>query len=184
MMHVAEHPFWLALLAIFSIVFTILAVVTASNAFRLRRILLQWHGGQEFAGVFLLAIVGIWGLSLYMGADVPLFNWFCYGWIAGTWYFSSVLMSMRFVTDHGIVKNLNDPDQTVPWYGIHDYSEQETEEGVRFVFLYRSPDLTRLEILVPNKRLEAFRSVLMRKFERRFTESRNTILDRYFNETS
>jgi hypothetical protein len=48
--------------------------------------------------------------------------------------------------------------------------EQETSEGVRFVFLYGSPELNRLELVVPTARVDAFRKVLLRKFQRRFTE--------------
>jgi len=157
------------LLAGVAIAFTLLATVTLSNAFRLRRILLKWHGGQEFAGFFLLAVVAIWWTDLQDG-ELPAATWAAYGWVACTWMLSSALMSMRFVTDHGIVKNINDPDQTVPWFSIHDYMEQETTKGVRFVFLYRSPDVQRLELVVPHNRIDAFRKVLLRKFQRRFTE--------------
>lgn len=157
------------LLAVVTIAFTLLAAVTLSNAFRLRRILLRWHGGQEYAGFFLLSIIAIWLVDLRDGL-LPAATWAVYGWVACTWMISSALMSMRFVTDHGIVKNINDPDQTVPWFAIHDYMEQETPDGVRFVFLYRSPEVQRLELVVPSARIDAFRKVLLRKFQRRFTE--------------
>lgn len=161
--------FFTILLAVVTIAFTLLSAVTLSNAFRLRRILLKWHGGQEFAGFFLLSIIAIWLVDLRDGL-LPAATWAVYGWVACTWMISSVLMSMRFVTDHGIVKNINDPDQTVPWFAIHDYMEQETPDGVRFVFLYRSPEVQRLELVVPSARIDAFRKVLLRKFQRRFTE--------------
>lgn len=162
------HLFTL-LLAGAAIAFTLLAAVTVSNALRLRRILLKWHGGQEFAVFFLLAIGAILWVDLRDGS-LPATTWAVYAWVAVMWMLSSALMSMRFVTDHGIVKNLNDPDQTVPWYSIHDYIEQETPKGIRFVFMYRSPEVTRLELLVPHARIDAFRKVLLRKFQRRFSE--------------
>ncbi|MFW6348641.1 MAG: hypothetical protein ACOC2C_08555, partial [Cyclonatronaceae bacterium] len=56
-----------------------------------------------------------------------------YVFIALNWFVSSYFMSKRYITDHGIVKNINDPSQTVPWSCIQDFIEYETldtgEEG-------------------------------------------------------
>jgi hypothetical protein len=93
----AVAPLLALMLAGVAIAFTLLATVTLTNAFRLRRILLKWHGGQEFAGFFLLAVVAIWWTDLQDG-ELPAATWAAYGWVACTWMLSSALMSMRFVT--------------------------------------------------------------------------------------
>jgi hypothetical protein len=171
------------LLAFFTIASFMLAFVTLSNAYRLRNTLLSWKAGKLFgfpifASIFLVFTLGIWllagqvGLAGYSGVLA------CYAVMAFNWMLSSYFMSMRFITDHGIVKNINDPSQTIPWSNVHDLVERKTSEGVAYSFFYlpsAGPSSTRhcirVELIVPKLHLEAFRRIMEHKLGRRFKQS-------------
>lgn len=172
----------LMMLAFATLAFTLLALVTVSNAWRLRNPLITWKAGK-LAGYPLFATVFL-GFSLF--TSLVLYNrgeaamlpvMLCYSWIATTWFFSSYQMSKRYITDNGIVKNVNDPSQTVVWSAVSDYLEKPTSNGVFFTFFYvipatpmRDKKIGRVELFVPDSRIEAFKKLLHFKLRRRFTE--------------
>jgi len=173
----------LLMLAFAMLAFTMLAAVTVSNAWRLRNPLIAWKSGKLagyplFASLF-LGFSAVASLVLYQRGDQALLPvMLCYSWIALTWFFSSYQMSKRYITDNGIVKNVNDPSQTVSWSVINDYVEKPVPGGVNFVFFYVIPasplhdkTMGRVELFVPDERKEAFKKLLHFKLKRRFNEA-------------
>ncbi|MDZ7690506.1 MAG: hypothetical protein U5K69_05110 [Balneolaceae bacterium] len=88
------------------------------------------------------------------------------------WFVNSYLASKRYITDNGIIKNINDPSQSIQWYQIRDYLEQEQNGYQKFIFLYKQekksdkPEFVRLELDVPEKHLENFRKLIVHKLGR------------------
>lgn len=168
------------MLGFFAFCSFLLALVTLWNKFRLRNIRLTWRQGKLagfplFATIFtgftvLLLIVawynGMGGHKLIIGM---------YGFMSINWMVSSYLMSKRYITDHGIAKNINDPSQTIAWSDIHDFYEHKGMGFYRFSFFYSSRNKTtgqvschKLDIEVPEQRIGAFRKILAQKLGRRF----------------
>lgn len=172
----------LMMLAFATLAFTLLAMVTVSNAVRLRNILVTWRAGKLngfplFASIFLGFCIFTGLLVSVKSAQVNIPLMLCYIWIAIAWLFSSYQMSKRYITDNGIVKNINDPSQTVIWSSISDFVEKPVNGGVNFVFFYLTAateasekHMARLELFVPYHRIETFRKVLDFKLRRRFTQ--------------
>jgi hypothetical protein len=170
--------FLVSTLVFFIVVSTLLSVVTLGNALRLRRIKLSWKSGHVmgypiFSAVFLLFLVLFSGVSIvyYGSPDYAIFM--SYLWIGLNWFISSYLMSKRFITEHGIVKNVNDPSQTIGWGQVTDYFEQSHDKFVRFIFVYQviiqhKKELHRIELDVPNSFISAFRELISLKLARRF----------------
>lgn len=176
------HILMLSMLAFATVAFTLTALVTVSNAWRLRNPLLSWRAGKLygfplFATIF-LAFTLMAGVTLYMKGITSELPWIaCYVWIATMWWFSSYQLSKRYITDHGIVKNLNDPSQTVAWSSINDYIVEELPEGINFRFLYLMYDtdhqirrVARLDLFVPGQYTEEFTRLLNHKLHRSFSE--------------
>lgn len=169
-----------ALLGFFTLATTILAFVTLSNSLRLRNVLQTWKGGKLggyplfsslFLGFLFFLTVVVWnaGLTQYNAAM------FSYTWIGLNWFIASHLMMKRFITDHGIVKNINDPSQTISWHEIVDYAERKENDLHRFTFIYNSAEIRsrrkeaiKLELTVPEEEIEEFRKILRKKLDRRF----------------
>lgn len=170
----------LVLLAFFTVGTTMLMMVTVSNALRLRNVEITWKAGKLlgyplFSTLFLLVsillTVMIFANELYHHT-IPMM---CYNWIGVNWFISSYFMSKRFVTDHGIVKNINDPSQTVAWNRIMDYVERNDGSNQTYVFFYpdflpgeRSRNI-RLELEVPVEKRTPFAHILQKKLGRRFS---------------
>lgn len=126
------YAFLTGTLVLFSIASFALAMVTVTNAYRLRNVLISWRGGHIwglplFASFFLLTALMLVGLAWYKQADQYYTICSGYVFIALNWFISSYFMSKRYVTDHGIVKNINDPSQTVSWSRIQDFIEHDAE---------------------------------------------------------
>ncbi|MGM0739735.1 MAG: hypothetical protein ACQETM_11320, partial [Bacteroidota bacterium] len=99
----------------------------------------------------------------------------CYNWIGLNWFITSFLMSKRYVTDNGIVKNINDPSQTVAWNRIMDYVERIDGKHLKYIFFYpehipgeRSQNI-RLELDIPAEKRRNFGNILQKKLGRRFS---------------
>lgn len=167
-----------SVLVFFIVVSTLLMVVTLGNALRLRRVKLSWKAGHFmgypiFSSLFLAFLFVFSGVSLtyYSHPDFSIF--ISYHWIALNWFISSYLMSKRYITEYGLVKNVNDPSQTVSWTQVTDYFEHKQEKSVRFVFIYQrlvqtQKQTQRIELDVPKAFLPAFRQFLNFKLARRF----------------
>lgn len=169
--------YWVLLLG-FAIISSVLALYSLQNAVRLRNVRLSWKAGNLkgyplFSTLFLgFSTVGI-AVSFYDQAVVQLAISSLYMIVAGGWFMSSYLSSKRYITDHGIVKNINDPSQTIAWYQIRDFVEQQEGNDAVFVFIYSEdfedhPDhLVRLELTVPGKYLSSFKKLISHKLGRR-----------------
>ncbi|MCH8496097.1 MAG: hypothetical protein LAT57_10785 [Balneolales bacterium] len=172
----------LMMLAFATLAFTLLAMVTVSNAWRLRNPLLSWRAGKLygyplFASIFLGFSIFTSFVLYYKGESGMGPVMACYSWIALTWFFSSYQMSKRYITDNGIVKNVNDPSQTVRWSNIADFIEKQSAGGSIFVFFYMQSEpgaskkqMNRVELFVPNVQRDTFHKLLNYKLRRRFTQ--------------
>jgi hypothetical protein len=172
----------LSMLAFATVSFTLLSMVTVSNAWRLRNPLISWNSGKLFGyplfATIFLVFTAIVSISLIQTEKAGILPWMlCYNWIAIVWLFSSYQLSKRYITDNGIVKNVNDPSQTVVWGNISDYIEKPVNGGSNFLFLYMlkgydsgDKQMTRLELFVPETHLGDFQKILNYKLRRRFTE--------------
>jgi hypothetical protein len=158
---------------------------TMSNVFRLRRVRLSWKSGKLFGyPIFATAFV-LFCSSLIIGmiwsSSFEHMN-FAIGYLLSgiAWMSVSLMSGTRYITDHGIVKNVNDVSQTLPWHQVIDFMENETEDGARFTFFYlnegedgHSTNM-RLELPVPKKHYAQFTKILSQQLGRRFNASQLT----------
>lgn len=175
------------LLAFFTLASCMLAFVTLTNAFRLRNILMSWDSGKLFgfplfASIFLLFTSGILIGVHFLGISGYTAIMSLYVFMSFNWLLSSYYMSKRFITDYGIVKNINDPSQTIPWSHVHDLVEKETDKGVQFAFFYLprtgAADIRnciRVDLEVPGLHLDSFRKIMEHKLGRRFSQNQVAI---------
>lgn len=165
------------LVAIFAFAATVMAAATLLNKFRLRNVRLSWKAGKFngyplFSTLFLLFSIGLFGLAFYKGSTTHWVTFLLYFWMGGGWFVNSYLASKRYITDNGIIKNINDPSQSIQWYQIRDYLEQDQGGHQQYIFLYKEDEVTnntqfvRLELDVPKKQLENFRKLLAHKLGR------------------
>jgi len=174
----SEYKFFLLiLLAIFSLVSTMIGGVTVFNAFRLRNVRMSWRAGNLkgyplFSTVFLVISICLLGYAFFRGTIFDLVAFLLYFWMSGGWFITSYLASKRYITDNGIVKNINDPSQTIPWYQIRDFVEKEIKSGKHYIFLYREdPKLDRerfirLDLQVPAEKDPDFKKLISHKLGR------------------
>jgi len=170
------HSLFVLLLALITLGSTFLSAYSILNVIRLRNVRLKWKAGKLagypiFSTFFLFVTFALAGVVYHYGYTqyYPIIA--CYGWIGMNWFLASYLASMRFITDHGIVKNINDPSQTVAWHQMTDYVEKKNASGSEFVFIYqqRDPDIfkqnacIRLELDIPPQKLEDFRKIVSYK---------------------
>ena len=172
----------LVMLAFATVAFTLMAMVTVSNAWRLRNPLISWRAGKVFgfplfATIFLVFILSSSLLIVEHGERAEMTMMLCYSWIGLTWWLTSFQLSKRFVTDYGIVKNVNDPSQTISWNNVSDYIELDAHNGKLYVFLYMVRDHEtglnkshRLELFVPQQHQRSFSRLVDFKLRHRFTE--------------
>jgi len=100
------------------------------------------------------------------------------------WFVSSYFTSKSYITDHGIVKNINDPSQTIAWHQINDYVEKPASKGSEFVFIYqavpgntRDRKIIRLELVVPDSKTDKFNKVIDLKIGKTMTPVVDTSFD-------
>ncbi len=170
----------LVILALITLGTTMIMMVTASNALRLRNIEISWRAGKLFgfplfSTIFLFVTITLTFLVYTQQLYHHTVTMVCYNWIGVNWFVTSYLMSKRFVTDHGIVKNINDPSQTVAWSRIMDYVERNSGKQMKYIFFYpehvpgeRSRSI-RLELDVPVGKSLSFGSIIQCKLGRRFS---------------
>ncbi len=183
------YSLFVLLLALFTLGATFLAVYTVANAIRLRNIRISWKSGKMggyplFSTLFLgfLLIVAA-GVTLY-GIDQYNTIISCYLWMGICWFTSSYFTSKSYITDHGIVKNINDPSQTIAWHQINDYVEKPSSRGSDYVFIYREiggeeprKRLIRLELFVPDRSTLKFDKIVSLKIGRLMTPVADTSFD-------
>lgn len=170
--------FFQSVIVLFTIASTLLDAYSFQNKLRLRNVRLSWRAGKLrgyplFATVF-LGLITTLGMIVYLIEDTRNFGFFAaYVWIGGMWFISSYLASKHYITDYGIVKNINEPSQTIPWFQILDFVEKETLAGCEYTFTYSEMDkaLTKgykqLRIVVPATKRKAFQKVVSLKLKSR-----------------
>lgn len=176
--------FWL-ILTTFTLGAVVLAVSTLINVFRLRNVRMSWRAGKLggyplFATVFLGVAVLITGISFYESSTEAMVASGLYLGFSLCWFATSYFATKCFVTDYGIVKNVNEPSQTVAWHQIRDFVEKDKNSGVDYIFLYYQDekdipgDLVRLELMVPSKEIKSFQKLISHKLGRRIRCYTNT----------
>lgn len=171
--------FFQGVIVLFTISSTLLAGYSVMNKFRLRKVRMSWRAGKFagyplFATVFLV-LIGSLGIVALLVNDVSRFPTFvCYVWIGCMWFIASYLASKHYITDYGIVKNINEPSQTIPWFQILDQVEKVQKEGVEYSFSYSELDKSltegfkQLKIYVPNSKRKRFEKIVSLKLKNRF----------------
>ena len=165
--------FWF-ILGTFTLAAIGLAAATLLNVIRLRNVRLSWKAGKVkgyplFSTLFLLSALLVGGLAVYSGTAGEAVAAGLYAWVGLCWFATSYYASKRFITDHGIVKNVNEPSQTVAWHQIRDFVEKEKKDRISYIFIYSSDtrkeaaDLIRLELDVPLQKKKAFRNLISHK---------------------
>ncbi len=158
---------------------TALTVWTWMNTRRLRNRMMSWHDSgitkwPVFPSLFVALCVAAIAVNALMGRhDFHVYE-ACYLWTGLNWMASYRMMGKRHITDYGIVKNINDPSQTIAWHQINDYLEQERPGATEFTFFFvenggdglRSH---RIRLNVPADRYETFRRILTYKVDRHLT---------------
>lgn len=169
--------FWL-ILGLFTLGSVVMATATLFNVVRLRNVRLSWKAGKVlgyplFSTLFVCSTLIVGGIALYYGSVEEIIAAGLYGWMGGCWFFTSFVATKRYITDHGIVKNVNEPMQTIAWHQIRDFVEKEKENHIHYIFIYSADiydstsKLIRLELLVPLRKKEAFRNLVSHKLGRR-----------------
>jgi len=150
---------------------------------------MSWKSGKLwgyplFSGVFLFSILIMVALVFRYQLEAYYTIFGCYTWMGLSWWVSSFFASKSYITDHGIVKNINDPSQTVAWHQICDYVEKQDHKGSEFVFMYQNgidfdkiPDVTRLELFVPDRKVSKFEKIISLKIGKSMTP----VVDSNFN---
>ncbi len=165
------------LLALFTLASTFLAVYSIANTVRLKNIRMSWKRGKlggypVFSTSFLLVSVLLTAVVFGNGLNHYYIVSGCYVWISACWFTSSYLASLCFISDYGIVKNINDPSQTVAWHQVTDLVEKQDKNGTSMVFIYQKPnkspgfqipELVRLELFVPDEKESTFQKILTYK---------------------
>ncbi|SHF03619.1 hypothetical protein SAMN05443144_10532 [Fodinibius roseus] len=186
--------YWL-ILGTFTLAAVFWATATLLNVVRLRNVRLSWKTGKVkgyplFSTLFLLATLTVGGLAVYRGVSAEIIASALYIWLGVSWFGTSYFASKRFITDYGIVKNVNEPSQTVAWHQIRDFVEKEKEEHIHYIFIYSADiyddysDLIRLELEVPHKQQRAFQNLIAHKLGHRircYVKDDDTINVEQFN---
>lgn len=175
------HSLFVLLLALFTMGATFLAVYTVANALRIRNIRISWKSGKLWGNpLFSTLFLGFLGVVVVVVYSYQVEQYYsiigCYVWMGICWFTSSYFTSKSYITDHGIVKNINDPSQTIAWHQINDYVEKPATKGSDYVFIYGENDmergrkrLIRLELFVPDRRTLKFDKIVALKIGRIMT---------------
>jgi hypothetical protein len=185
-----EYLYWVShisylydgLLLIFTLSATMLGAITVSNAMRLRNVQMSWNGGHLrgyplISTIFLLFTLFLL-LVTFWREPQSLVKVAAYNWIGINWFLVSHLSAKVYISDYGVVKNVNDPSQTIAWHQVIDLVEREEEGETVYTFLYFNKQkgysirdkrkCVRLELVIPSRKKKAFRKILSFKLGRRF----------------
>lgn len=171
--------FFQGVIVLFTIASTLMAGYSVQNKFRLRNVRLSWRSGRLngyplFATVFLGLIIILASVVYEIEDQLQYTVFSCYLWIGFMWFISSYLASKHYITDHGIVKNINEPSQTIPWFQILDQVESKESKGTEYTFTYSELDKSLIEgyktlrIFVPNTKSDSFQKIVSLKLKNRF----------------
>jgi hypothetical protein len=171
------------LLLVASVTIGGLAFTTTVQVFRLRNKRMSWRAGTLkgfplFSTLFLGISILLSAIMWFNGSLWSISAAGLYLFISVSWFVSSYFSSKRYVTDHGIVKNVNDPAQTVPWHQINDFFAQELDHTTAYIFIYRPEEhasqMVRLELNIPQKQVQPFKKLLKHKLGRRISCSEDS----------
>lgn len=172
--------FWI-LLAVFTAGASVHAAATLLNALRLRNVRMSWKAGKMkgyplFSTIFLGVTAVMAGFGLYQNSVTEELVAASFYLVLGmAWFTTSFLTSKRYITDHGIVKNVNEPSQTIAWHQIRDFVEHENKDGIKFIFIYTETgkntlqQVVQLELMVPYRKIYGFRKLISHKLGRRIS---------------
>lgn len=166
--------FFRGVILFFTVASTLMAGYSLQNKLRLRKVRLSWRAGKLngyplFATVFLVLILTLVSIILANGYSTRYGILFAYIWVGCMWFISSYLASKYYITDYGIVKNINDPSQTIPWFQVLDYVERDGKKGAEYLFNYSEMDKSlcegyqQLKLFVPSKQHEAVKKIVSLK---------------------
>ena len=171
---------FIAALGSFVLGSTILTIWTWFNTRRLRNCIQTWqdpgiHGIPAFPAVFLALVLATSAYHFVVGESAYRLYEMAYLWLGINWYVAYHLMSKRYITDYGIVKNINDPSQTIAWSRVNDYMELSRGNHTEFTFFFASTEngglrSHRIKLKVPNSEYEAFRRILTYKVDRHLSQ--------------
>lgn len=178
MININEDIILWFVLGIFTLGAAALATISVINVIRLRNVRLSWKTGKLagyplFSTLFMITVFIAGGTAIYRGATSEMVLAGMYGWLGFCWFTASYLATKRFITDHGIVKNVNEPSQTVAWHQIRDFVETKHETHTHYIFIYsvdkskNTNKIIRLELDVPHYRKESFKKLISHKLGRR-----------------
>jgi hypothetical protein len=173
----ADIILWFVL-SIFTLGAAVLATVSVANVIRLRNVRLSWKTGKLagyplFSTLFMLTVFIAGGIAVYRGATSEIALAGMYSWLGFCWFTASYLATKRFITDNGIVKNVNEPSQTVAWHQIRDFVETEHKTHTHYIFIYsgdkgdKTDQFVRLELEVPHYKKASFKKIISHKLGRR-----------------
>lgn len=155
-------------LYVFSFVGLLVTIRVVQFRWRLRKVRLYWYARPLgivplFASFFLLLIVALkllpaeqlplltpLDLNIYLGMGACLFT-------------LTRELSLVYVTQNGIVKNIINPKQTIAWFQVVDFAAKKHAKGWNYVFLYQrdgTKDPTRVDIHVPERKKDAFEKLV------------------------
>jgi hypothetical protein len=180
----ASHISYLfdGILLIFTLSATMLGAITVSNAMRLRNVQMSWKGGHlkgyPLISTLFLAFTLVLLIITFWREPEGVSRVAAYNWIGFNWFLVSHLAAKVYITDYGIVKNINDPSQTVAWHQIMDLVERKKERRSIYTFLYfikdknelpvNEKECVRFELVIPSSKIKSFRKILSFKLGRRF----------------
>ncbi|WP_232802866.1 hypothetical protein [Gracilimonas amylolytica] len=168
--------FFRGVVLFFAVASTLMAGYSLQNKLRLRKVRLSWRSGKLkgyplFATVFLVLTLTLVSIVVVNGYSTRYGILFAYLWIGCMWFVSSYLASKYYITDYGIVKNINDPSQTIPWFQILDYVERDGKKGKEYLFSYSEMNKSiregyqQLKLFVPFRQHEAVKKIVSLKLE-------------------
>ena len=185
-----SHSLFVLLLAIFTLAATFLALYSIGNVIRLRNVRMSWNSGKMagyplFSTLFLCSAGAITAVALLYELTQYYTILACYSWMGVSWWVSSYIASKTYITDHGIVKNINDPSQTIAWHQICDYVERPKSRGSDYLFMYQNlggedemnRSVTRLELFVPDRKVDKFEKIVTLKVGKYLSSVSNIPID-------
>lgn len=167
---VIEALLWVlrANLVLFTVVGVLLTLRVFQYRWRLRSVRLWWYARPLgvfpiFGLFFLLCVLSLRLLSQLGDSGIGKWEWWCYLLMALCIFLLTRELSLIYITNRGIIKNLTNPDQSIPWFAVIDYVQYKDGNTFRYVILYKeetadSPQ--RISIRVPQRKEEQFRAVL------------------------
>ncbi len=183
------HSLFVLVLSLFTLGATFLAAYTLANALRLRNIRISWKSGKlKGYPLFSTLFLGFSALMAFVVLHNQIEAYYsivgCYSWMGLCWFVSSFISSKAYITDHGIVKNINDPSQTIAWHQINDYVEKPSLRGSDYVFIYQEKPnyafdrrLIRLELFVPDRKTDKFNKIVSLKIGKTMTPVQDSSFD-------